>query len=282
MMNQSPSSQASSSTQASTTSTLTGYRLNLEGQQQNDNASMGKPILPTMEVYHEQPSLDYYEDDDEEDIGIEFDDDVGDSPGTKRREWLLRMNRKLEDIPIGEFDPATIPISAIMNSWAKTKSANGAANVEMWLNRAQQEYDAGNPKVVPTTKMYTMAVDAWAKSGEGGSAAQRAEAILQHMHKLYQKTAEESLRPTTGIFNAGMPNITTVCELLFVLMLFSSHDKYFLVINAWARSKEKIAPARAEQILQWMEKLHETVDTSIQPDKYTFNTGTSFYFFDYS
>ena len=67
------------------------------------------------------------------------------------------------------------------------------------------------------------------------------------MHKLYQKTAEESLRPTTGIFNA--------------------------VINAWARSKEKMAPARAEQILQWMEKLHETVDRSIQPDKYTFNTG---------
>ena len=89
-------------------------------------------------------------------------------------------------------------------------------------------------------------VDAWAKSGEGVSAAQRAEAILQHMHQLYETTGQENLRPTTGIFNA--------------------------VINAWARSREKIAPSRAEQILQWMDTLNQT-NPSIQPDKYTFNTG---------
>jgi hypothetical protein len=29
--------------------------------------------------------------------------------------------------------------------------------VEMWLKRAEQEYDVGNRRVVPTTKMYTMA-----------------------------------------------------------------------------------------------------------------------------
>jgi hypothetical protein len=133
-----------------------------------------------------------------------------------------------------------------MNAWAKTKSAHGASMVETWLNRAQEEFDAGNTRVVPTNKMYTMAVDAWAKSGEGVSAAQRAEAILQHMHEQYQATGLENLRPTTGIFNA--------------------------VINAWARSKEKIAPDRAEQILKWMDNLHRT-NPSIRPDKYTFNTG---------
>jgi hypothetical protein len=41
------------------------------------------------------------------------------------------------------------------------------------------------------------------------------------------------------------------------------------VINAWARSREKIAPVRAEQILNWMQNLG---DLDIQPDKYTFNT----------
>lgn len=91
-------------------------------------------------------------------------------------------------------------------------------------------------------------VDAWAKSGEGVSAAQRAEAILQEMNRIYQTTGQENLRPTTGIFNA--------------------------VINAWARSREKTAPARAEQILQWMHTLNESNPT-IQPDKYTFNTGTN-------
>ena len=44
--------------------------------------------------------------------------------------------------------------------------------------------------------------------------------------------------------------------------------------QAWARSREKIAPARAEQILAWMEKLRDQggEDLDISPDKYTFNT----------
>ena len=46
------------------------------------------------------------------------------------------------------------------------------------------------------------------------------------------------------------------------------------ITQAWARSREKVAPARAEQILAWMEKLHETggEELDISPDKYTFNT----------
>ena len=84
-----------------------------------------------------------------------------------------------------------------------------------------------------------MTVDAWARSGEGGAAAQRAEALLQQMHELYQSGKHESLRPTTGMFNA--------------------------VINSWARSREKIAPVRAEQILDWMQNLK---DLDVQPDKY--------------
>jgi len=76
---------------------------------------------------------------------------------TKKHEWLLRMNRKLQEVPVGDLDPATVPLSAIMNAWAKTKSPQGASMVELWLKRAQEEYDAGNRRVVPTTKMYTMA-----------------------------------------------------------------------------------------------------------------------------
>jgi hypothetical protein len=86
-------------------------------------------------------------------------------------------------------------------------------------------------------------VDAWANSGEGGAAAQRAEKLLQQMYELYKSGGQnESLRPTTGVFNA--------------------------VIKAWANSREKIAPVRAEQILDWMQAL----DLDVQPDKFTLNT----------
>jgi hypothetical protein len=93
---------------------------------------------------------------------------------------------------------------------------------------------------------FHFSVDAWAKSGEGGAAATRAEAILQHMNNMFQKSGHESLRPTTGIFNA--------------------------VINAWARSREQLAPVRAEQILEWMDTLYHNGNLDVQPDKYTFNT----------
>ncbi|GAX24782.1 hypothetical protein FisN_18Lh140 [Fistulifera solaris] len=166
------------------------------------------------------------------------------SPRAKKREWLLRMNKKLAEVPVGELDPAVIPLTACMNSWAKTKSANGASMAEMWLKRAEEEKAAGNTAVVPTTKMYTMAVDAWARSGQGAVAAQNAEALLQRMYNEYQSSGKpEALRPTNAIFNA--------------------------VINAWARSQEATAPHRAEQILNWMQQLGEL---DVQPDKYTFNT----------
>ena len=214
-----------------------------------------RAILPSindveLESLRDEDDNDYYTDGDEEDsyfMGADLSiDNTTITNHSKKNDWLLRMNHRLVEIPVGNLDPSSTPISAIMNAWAKTKSSHGASMVEKWLNRAQEEFDAGNTKVVPTNKMFTMAVDAWAKSGEGISAAQRAEAILQHMNKKYQTTGLENLRPTTGIFNA--------------------------VINAWARSKEKIAPSRAEQILKWMDNLHKA-NPSIHPDKYTFNTG---------
>ena len=253
------------SSSSSDTSALTPSRLPLEhfavdnsqatvGAGSTSSKVSGRAILPSIndievESHHDKDGDNYISDDDDEEgthfWGAETSTD-NTSTNSKKKDWLLRMNRRLIEIPVGDLDPSTTPISAIMNGWAKTKSSHGASMVEKWLDRAQGEFEAGNTKVVPTNKMFTMAVDAWAKSGEGVSAAQRAETILQHMNEKYQTTGLENLRPTTGIFNA--------------------------VINAWARSKEKIAPSRAEQILKWMDNLHKT-NPSIKPDKYTFNTG---------
>ena len=218
---------------------------------------LSAPILPQHIVSTaDDNSVTFHDDEDftfNEEDGFPLEDDdlwsgrkspLGTSPpASKKQEWLVRMNRKMQECPVGELDPAVIPVSAVMNGWAKSKSSQGAAMVEEWLQRAEKEYAAGNTQVVPTTKMYTMAVDAWARSGKGGAAAQRAESLLQQMYKLYKDGGNEALKPTTGIFNA--------------------------VINAWARSLEPIAPVRAEQILEWMDKLGEL---DVRPDKYTFNT----------
>lgn len=85
------------------------------------------------------------------------------SNAVKKRDWLIRMNRKLKETEAGSLDPSRIPIHAVMNAWAKTKSSEGAQMVEMWLRRVEKEVDMGNTLVEIGTKLYTMAVDAWAK-----------------------------------------------------------------------------------------------------------------------
>ena len=85
------------------------------------------------------------------------------SNAMKKRDWLIRMNRKLKETELGALDPGRIPIHAVMNAWAKTKSSEGAQMVEMWLRRVEKEVDMKNALVEIGTKMYTMAVDAWAK-----------------------------------------------------------------------------------------------------------------------
>lgn len=196
-----------------------------------DSSLIGAPILPTHVPVDDDISCTFHADDDEEDFTFNDDSDfpldheddlfstrkgaMGISPPTsKKQEWLFRMTRKMQECPVGELDPSIIPMNAVMNGWAKSKSTQGAAMVEEWLQRAEKEFAAGNTQVVPTTKMYTMAVDAWARSGKGGAASQRAEALLQQMYNMYKKGDNPALKPTTGIFNA--------------------------VINAWARSMEPV------------------------------------------
>jgi hypothetical protein len=75
----------------------------------------------------------------------------------KEKKWLLRMNCRLAEIPVGELDPARIPLKRVMNTWAEIKTSLGATMFEMWLKRVEQEYDADNDRTVPTAEMYAMA-----------------------------------------------------------------------------------------------------------------------------
>lgn len=96
--------------------------------------------------------------------------------------------------------------------------------VENLLSRAQAEMRSGNdhPGVQISTKMYTIAIDAWAKSKQGVKAAQRAEEILQYMDEMYKSTKNENLRPTTGM---GI-----VCSLIVQCLHFAGFQ-YHSVTN---------------------------------------------------
>lgn len=44
------------------------------------------------------------------------------------------------------------------------------------------------------------------------------------------------------------------------------------VLDAWARSSDRVAPRRAEQILEHMDTLYMSGNTGVKPDRYTYNT----------
>jgi hypothetical protein len=158
---------STASISSSQASALTGNRLSLDRYDRatSDAAAKsqrlaGRPILPAIEDVFVPPDED--EDEEDEGEGEEsfeiWGDGVGPhSPTSKKQEWLLRMNRRMSEAPVGQLDPSSVPIAAIMNAWAKTKSAQGASMVELWLKRIQEESNAGNTKIIPNTKMYTMA-----------------------------------------------------------------------------------------------------------------------------
>jgi len=44
------------------------------------------------------------------------------------------------------------------------------------------------------------------------------------------------------------------------------------VLDAWARSGDRVAPRRAEQILDHMDELYRSGNKGVKPDRYTYNT----------
>merc|ERR1711865_980301 len=72
-----------------------------------------------------------------------------------------------------------------------------------------------------------------------------AEEILEWMDRLY-KSGNCNVRPDTITFNA--------------------------VLDAWARSGDRMAAHRAEQILDHMDELYRTGNHGVKPDTYTYNT----------
>lgn len=57
--------------------------------------------------------------------------------------------------------------------------------VEMWLQGCKREREMGNSLVVLGKEMYTIAIDAWANSGDK-RATSKAEQILKLMKEMYK------------------------------------------------------------------------------------------------
>mmetsp|Transcript_36613 Transcript_36613/g.56024 ORF Transcript_36613/g.56024 Transcript_36613/m.56024 type:complete len:785 (+) Transcript_36613:3-2357(+) len=143
-----------------------------------------------------------------------------------------------------------------------------------------------NVEVQPTADLFFKCIEAWRKSGSK-VAPDRAEDLLIALCDLYNLTGrdDESLRPTTEIFNAVMdcwPNsnrgveAAVRCEQFLHYMIATSFDNgtvvvkpdtasFGIVLDCWAkasyleRGKDGHECAkRSEEILEWIELLRQS------------------------
>ncbi len=162
--------------------------------------------------------------------------------------WLEQATAEILDlsrIPMGQLTSDDIEsITGLMANWAKnnksnnnnnitdfvsnnqkSQSSSSALQVETLLKRVVDDHNYGNNSVKVTTRMYTMAIDAWAKTG-GKNAAERAHMIHSNMVEMYKQTGDDNIRPSTISYNA--------------------------VLNAWSKSGCEEACHNAESILEEM------------------------------
>lgn len=87
-------------------------------------------------------------------------------------------------------------------------------------------------------------------------------------------TKMSSLIPYRTYFSpAGILHLWIVNALCLTHSAASSLPLSFnAIIDAWARSGDRMAPRRAEQILDHMDELYRAGNKGVKPDTYTYNT----------
>ena len=184
---------------------------------------------------------------------------------------LYRNDEKygsLSEETIDQFFP-------LLLHWGKME--NGAITIEKLLERLEKEVEAGNQIVSLNNKYYTVAVDAWGKSG-GSDSVKNAERIFQRMEEMGR--SDPSLAPTRVTYNALMNahakhgDTDRIVELLETMegtpSLQPITNDYNVLLWAFA----KLGEARqAENVLKRMiDRCKEDgKDCECQPDLYSYN-----------
>eukprot|EP00536_Pseudo-nitzschia_multiseries_P000151 jgi/Psemu1/321478/estExt_fgenesh1_pg.C_30021 len=152
-------------------------------------------------------------------------------------------------------------VTKLMAEWARTRSLAGALKVEDLLKRIVDDMRAGNSDVYVSTRIYTLAIEAWGKS-DHAAGAERAQSIHDNLVRTFRDTGNARLKPTAKSCNT--------------LML------------AWAKSQQtpgRVAVEGAERVLKTMltaasaatatdddddDEKNSAVGVAIRPDSVTF------------
>ncbi|KAL7562038.1 hypothetical protein ACA910_011081 [Epithemia clementina (nom. ined.)] len=153
------------------------------------------------------------------------------------------------------LEATPVTSDTVINAWAQQGTLEGAKKAQEILERLEaMSMTAGgstsssrrtSTPLRPTAHSYATVIYAWANSGGGTDAAQKASAILDRLLHA-RRNSKDAVRPDTVIFNAA--------------------------IAAWASSGDPQCGTKADEILRQMQELHNDVYHDCQPDVVTYNS----------
>lgn len=143
--------------------------------------------------------------------------------------------------------PDGVSYNTVILAIANHRNRGSGKAAERILQRMEKQYSSGDTSSKPTSTTFTSLIKAWT-SDRGGT--RRAEEIVNELKK--SKKGSKTVKPDTSIYNA--------------------------LLNCYAKSGERDAATRAEEIIQ--EMLHEYSETgneSIKPNFRTYSTVIDIY-----
>lgn len=174
--------------------------------------------------------------------------------------------------------PNRVCFNSCMAAWANcgVRGQYAAKKTEKLLRQMEQLYNiTGDINIKPDIVSYGTVINAWAQSGAGRLAAQKAEAVLNKMVRLYE---EDVVRANANANNgSNNKHATDGSSAKLVSQPFQNKPSivaYNTVIKAWARSNTgKLGARRAQALLNRMgERYRDGTDKDLKPDLRTWNT----------
>lgn len=169
--------------------------------------------------------------------------------------------------------PDIFTYGSVLNAWAVSGMREyGAERADATMQKLRDD-----PKVEPNEYAFNANMNAWSRSGTP-KACDRAEALMEEM-------LERDLKTTWFTYNIYLhslsghgcvPGVAQKAEGTLLMMLKESRNgnrdlqpnrfTYNSVIDAWARSRDEVAPSHAFRVLQLLLQ-----DQKANPDAFSFN-----------
>jgi pentatricopeptide repeat protein len=173
--------------------------------------------------------------------------DIGEKPSKEKVEEAESIVSDMEEAAIAN----TISYNTVISIISKGGMNDSPQRAERWLHRMLSLYEATqNDKIQPDTCSFNSVIHAYANFGKDSlgapDRARRVEELIRQMERLHKSWGSDNVKPDVVSYSA--------------------------VVNAYSRaaSQEISCAARAMEILQWMEELHEGGDKDVKPNLRTY------------